>query len=204
MTIFTQVPKRNRKPEDRTKTYRIYWLHLANDTDPYTEGYIGLTSQVINQRISKHKYDIKNEPDKKISKWLSANIDTFIVTVLHEGAYDEMALMERTYRPHDNISLNSYGGRGGRRIASSEIMRTKINVSNHSQIMHDYHAIIKQIREEHNCGYMDAIAIYKATHGLHQDRRNARIRMYAQEHNISFSEARRQLSIETNNKRVAA
>ena len=81
-------------------TYCLYWIHYPDQTNPESEGYIGITSD-FSQRIQRHsKYTkyahIKNRIDSGA-----------IATILQENLTKEQAeSLETTYRPEENIGWN--------------------------------------------------------------------------------------------------
>lgn len=77
------------------RSYKIYWLHQPEQTDPYTQGYVGMTSNV-KKRFRKHQ---KRFP-----------LDC-VMEVLHENlSRCEACHLEHTYRPHWNIDVNEAPG----------------------------------------------------------------------------------------------
>jgi len=82
--------------------YKIYWIKYLEHTDPYKEGYIGLTSQTIEERLSEHKHNKKN-------KLLSNRCRKELVQTicLHDNLSEsEAKLLEQKYRPSENIGWN--------------------------------------------------------------------------------------------------
>jgi predicted GIY-YIG superfamily endonuclease len=81
-------------------TYCLYWIHYPDQTNPESEGYIGITSD-FSKRIKTHsKYTkyahIKNRIDSGA-----------IATVLQENLTKEQAeFLEASYRPEENIGWN--------------------------------------------------------------------------------------------------
>lgn len=82
------------------KQYCLYWIHYPNQTDPMTEGYIGITSD-FTARIETHsKYTkyahVKNRMDSGA-----------IATILYEKLTKEQAeSLELSHRPEENIGWN--------------------------------------------------------------------------------------------------
>jgi predicted GIY-YIG superfamily endonuclease len=82
--------------------FRIYWIKYPSYTDPKSEGYIGLTSQKIEQRFIEHKYNTKN-------KLLRNRCKKEIVEIvcLHDNLNEfEAKIIEEQYRPTENIGWN--------------------------------------------------------------------------------------------------
>ena len=86
-------------------THAVYWIHSETDTDPYSEGYIGVSNDV-QRRIGEHR---------KSTPIVSQLLETGgIVEVLHTGLYEGDAYkMERQYRPCCYLGLNI--NEGGKR-----------------------------------------------------------------------------------------
>lgn len=82
--------------------YKIYWIKYPEHTNPLTEGYIGLTSQNVEDRFAEHKHNRKN-------KLLSNRCRKENVTIvcLHDNlSKEEARLLEQSYRPELNIGWN--------------------------------------------------------------------------------------------------
>ena len=81
-------------------TYCLYWIHYPDQTNPESEGYIGITSK-FSQRILTHS---------KYSKYahIKNRIDSgAIATILQENLTKEQAeSLEATYRPEESIGWN--------------------------------------------------------------------------------------------------
>ena len=81
--------------------FTLYWVRLPTHTDPYTEGYIGVTRRPIAVRFK-----------AKISKKVQQCLDNGgIIQTLHilQGE-DALYAMEQYYRPHPHIGLNTQTG----------------------------------------------------------------------------------------------
>lgn len=91
--------------------YYLYWYRLDTHTDPYTEGYIGITND-LNRRHKEHKYSA----DKTNKTYLQSHftnainlyggIDTLVKEVLHIASYEEICTLERTYRKTLKVGWN--------------------------------------------------------------------------------------------------
>lgn len=72
----------------------IYWIHLPDETDPFSQGYVGITKRGVSQRFKEHKRD----------KVLS---DDYIIEVLETCEdIDTAYSREKHFRPHPGIGLN--------------------------------------------------------------------------------------------------
>jgi hypothetical protein len=77
----------------------VYWIHLPSETDPLTEGYVGITKRSLITRFREHIRD----------KGLS---EDHIIEVLRPCSSLEQAYsLEEHYRPTEDIGMNK--NRGG-------------------------------------------------------------------------------------------
>lgn len=82
--------------------YKLYWIKYLNHDDPKSQGYIGITSQEIQERFNDHKYNTKNKLLKNRCK--KENVE---ILCLYDNLNKEDAcLLEEQYRPHENIGWN--------------------------------------------------------------------------------------------------
>ena len=81
--------------------FTLYWVRLPTHTDPYTEGYIGVTRRPIAVRF-------KTKISKKVQQCLD---NGGIIQTLHIlQSEDALYAMEQYYRPHPHIGLNTQTG----------------------------------------------------------------------------------------------
>ena len=83
-------------------TYSLYWIKEDTHTDPYSEGYIGIT---------------KRDPDQRLYEHLTRKqLENVEMLVLHEGDKETISMLEEKYRPESYIGWNkSPGGLTGGR-----------------------------------------------------------------------------------------
>lgn len=83
-------------------TYSLYWIKEDTHTDPYTEGYIGIT---------------KRDPDQRLYEHLTRKqLENVEMLVLYEGDKETISKLEEKYRPKSYIGWNkSPGGLTGGR-----------------------------------------------------------------------------------------
>ena len=80
--------------------YYLYWWRDHNHTDPWTEGYVGITKD-LDKRKSGHRHE---------HDWFREDLEC---VVLLEGLSEaEARYLERTYRPEVNIGWNKMSGGG--------------------------------------------------------------------------------------------
>lgn len=76
----------------------LYWLHLPNEIDVFTQGYVGVASDMV-KRLRSHKHRFKDIWDKVIVKELVVSNSTYCFE------------LEEKLRPKRNIGWNkSVGG----------------------------------------------------------------------------------------------
>jgi len=86
--------------------YYIYWIHYNEHTDPYTQGYVGITNN-IKKRFSYHKS--KKSSDNPIL--LKAIEKGAILSVLNTVRDKNEALqIEEVYRPKEHVAWNIIKG----------------------------------------------------------------------------------------------
>lgn len=94
------------------KIFNVYWYHLSTHTDPYLEGYVGVTSQIaIRHRCHKHgRWGGSKVLHKAFIKYGEENI---ICDVLHIVNTKEQAYkIESKYRPRESTGWNIAIGGG--------------------------------------------------------------------------------------------
>ena len=84
---------------------QVYWIHNEEHTDPYTQGYIGISSNVSKrlQHHSKWHCENKNLKEYYVN---GGNIHTILFT----GTKEECIKHEKLLRPENGIGWNIYRG----------------------------------------------------------------------------------------------
>ena len=83
--------------------YTLYWIKDPQSTDPFTEGYVGITKREPETRFQEH-VERKDLPE---------NVE---MVILAKGPEQYISHLEETYRPHSHIGWNlSKGGLSGGR-----------------------------------------------------------------------------------------
>jgi predicted GIY-YIG superfamily endonuclease len=88
----------------RAKEYCLYWIRTPEHTDPYSEGYIGVTTN-FQRRVYEHK---SRPPSVAFGKAVSElGWKSLVKEVLVAGKSKSEALeLEKAYRPDINIGWN--------------------------------------------------------------------------------------------------
>jgi len=86
------------------ENYKLYWIKETAMSDPYTEGYIGITKRAVDRRLSEHLD--RNDHIEEHHE----------IEVLYKGTKHDISALEKRYRPTSNIGWNkSPGGLTGGR-----------------------------------------------------------------------------------------
>ena len=84
----------------------VYWIHLFDHTDPYTQGYVGISTQPL-KRLKYHS-NSKNKDNHILYENIKKGA---IQTILHEYDCRKKALIvEHKYRPIEKIGWNIIPG----------------------------------------------------------------------------------------------
>ncbi len=120
----------------------VYWIHLEEHSDLFSEGYIGFTSKPVKKRISEHFAGAKSEKvrcphlEKAIRKY---GTDRLIVKTVCIGTSDYCLELENRLRPRPLIGWNV--GIGGEKPAIGRIVgeetRKKLSIASSRQVMSD-------------------------------------------------------------------
>jgi len=94
---------------ERDNVYCIYWIHLTEHNNKYTEGYIGITSNFKRRMQAHSELKRKNNHFKNaIRKYGWDNLEKEILK--SNITLDEALKLEELYRPSQNIGWNSQQG----------------------------------------------------------------------------------------------
>lgn len=95
-----------------SKPYEVYWIHLPEHTDIWTQGYVGITCRGVPRRFSEHKYHKNTIVGRAIHKYGPENLVVETLCITDENYALEL---EKKLRPTENIAWNIK--KGGRRPA---------------------------------------------------------------------------------------
>lgn len=96
----------------------VYWIKRKVMTNPYTEGYIGVTKLSIQERFEQHS---KNVYKKSIVKKAINKYDDVEIVILHKCEEKEALSLEEKYRPEEMIGWNMAKGGGYPPLMNEEI-----------------------------------------------------------------------------------
>lgn len=88
----------------------IYWVHLREDEDYLSDGYIGITDRKLNERMNEHKIEEHHDFFQDIIDY--HGWDNLIKEVIYENNICECRSFEYYLRPNRNIGWNSAAGGG--------------------------------------------------------------------------------------------
>lgn len=86
-----------------SQQYFVYWYRLEEHTNPFTDGYIGITND-IDRRNNEHR---RNKKTTHFTNALALYGNLVQLQILHTTTMKEASLLEYAYRPTPNIGWNS-------------------------------------------------------------------------------------------------
>lgn len=88
----------------------VYWIHLPEHTDMFTEGYIGVTVALVSTRFSQHKHRARKLQGSKHQTTLGNAIlkykDSLMLTKVCICSQEYALHLEKSLRPSPNIGWN--------------------------------------------------------------------------------------------------
>lgn len=88
--------------------YTVYWIHLPEHIDMFTQGYIGVTSRHPSDRLYEHISTKNTHLSNAFIKYGNKMIQTTILVGLEDYCYE----IEYRLRPSDHIGWNIVKGGG--------------------------------------------------------------------------------------------
>ena len=114
--------------------YIVYWARLAEHDDPYSEGYLGISQNSLDERKRSH-YKTAKSNKRRNNHFHNALIkygDEVVWELLHDDLAKDYALyLEDGYRPDINVGWNS--DKGGVEAVSPEWYTDEANKEKHRQ-----------------------------------------------------------------------
>lgn len=84
----------------------VYWVHTREQTDVFTEGYVGITTQQPTQRFEQHKRIAARQPSLPIHHAIRKHGASLQFEILVIGSLTYCLYIEQTLRPIPNIGYN--------------------------------------------------------------------------------------------------
>lgn len=91
----------------------LYWLHLKDDTDVFTQGYVGVTTRLIEIRFKEHYKKYLNSYNPYNPLHLAFNqygIENIVKTRLCVCDVKQAYELERLFRPFEYMGWNTVEG----------------------------------------------------------------------------------------------
>ena len=95
------------------KTAVLYWLHLKEHTDVFTQGYVGVTTRLIEVRFKEHCSRFNNSYNSYNPLHLAFaqhGLENIIKTRLCVCSADEAYGLEKIFRPFEYMGWNTVEG----------------------------------------------------------------------------------------------
>ena len=85
----------------------VYWIKSPKDTDIFSQGYVGITSRTVSQRLKQH-INLSKREDTPVNRLLRTG-DYEVITIC-ECSIEYAGYLENKLRPSEFIGLNRAGG----------------------------------------------------------------------------------------------
>lgn len=114
------------------KSCIVYWIHLPEHTDIFSEGYVGITTKSLEKRFQQHRYQARKGGLHLINKVVRKYEEQLVVDTKIVSTLDYCLDIENKLRPEPFIGWNSSAG--GKWVGKSdyrtpEEVREKISES---------------------------------------------------------------------------
>lgn len=108
----------------------VYWIHLPEHTDMFSEGYIGFTSKEVSVRYKEHLKHSKRKVGKNIvHKAISKYESSIVVDTLVEGSDEYCLYLEEKFRPTEFVGWNMAVGGAAPMLGRKRTQESKNNQS---------------------------------------------------------------------------
>lgn len=119
----------------------VYWIHLPEHVDMFTQGYIGITKTTAKKRFYKHLSTSKSKNISRSGTILSRAIvkygDSLIVDTLVICSIEYAFDLENKLRPTTRIGWNTdHGGRGRKEISEETRLKISNTLMGHKGVVH--------------------------------------------------------------------
>lgn len=98
---------------DENKIAVLYWMHLKDDTDVFTQGYVGVTTRLIEVRFKEHCSRFYNSynPFNPLHLALAKHgVENIVITRLCVCTEKEAYQLEKMFRPYEYMGWNAAQG----------------------------------------------------------------------------------------------
>jgi hypothetical protein len=112
---------------NQQKVAVLYWLHLKDSTDVFTQGYVGVTTRSIDVRFKEHcsRFNNSYNPYNPLHlAFAEHGIENILKTRLCVCLADEVYKLEKLFRPFEYMGWNTVEG-GKLSPKAIEIMNRK-------------------------------------------------------------------------------
>jgi hypothetical protein len=109
----------------------VYWIHLPEHTDMFSEGYVGITTKTVAERIKKHLGEAKRGSRLVVHKALLKYDGHYVVDALIEGDIDYCRDIEYKLRaaPATGWNLGVGGQSTTLGVSPDEATRAKMSIT---------------------------------------------------------------------------
>lgn len=115
-------------PHNPEKFAVVYWLHLKDHTDVFTQGYVGVTTRLIDIRFKEHCSKFKssyNQYNPLHLAFAKYGLDAIVRTRLCVCSVKEAYEIEKLFRPFEYMGWNTSEGGKLSRVAIDVINRKR-------------------------------------------------------------------------------
>ena len=116
----------------QTKHCLVYWIHLEEHTDIFSQGYVGITTQSLEDRLYDHVALAQSGGTTTLSNAIRKYSDRLVVEPILVSTRSYCLGIEKSLRPTDRIGWNRAQGGGGGGMAGvrhSESARARISLA---------------------------------------------------------------------------
>lgn len=99
--------------DNANKTAIIYWMHLKGDTDIFTQGYVGVTTRLIDIRFKEHCnrfYNSYNPYNPLHLAFAEHGVESIVITRLCVCEEKKAYELEKILRPFEYMGWNTAEG----------------------------------------------------------------------------------------------
>lgn len=121
----------------------VYWIHLPEHTNIFTQGYVGYTNKTVEQRWKGHKKESRaaRSLNYPVYNAIRKYGDALIISTVLEGAEDYCSNLEFKLRPEVKIGWNLHvgGNKGFMGSTHSNEAKAKISAKGRGRVFSEAH-----------------------------------------------------------------